>query len=156
MIHATVRTASASPWEPTSATSQTVGGLTQGWPALDNSTIENSEVSIELHSLLPAHCSTPVNISELERELASHPNRVFVNSLLHDLTYGFDIRYKGPCLPRLIKNLLSVRNNPQVVHDYLQKEILLNRVAGPFKHLPLVNLQCSPIGLVPKRMAPGE
>ena len=69
------------------------GGLTQGWPALDNSTVENSEVSIELHSLLPAHCSTPVNISEPEKELASHPDRAFVNSLLHDLTYGFDIAY---------------------------------------------------------------
>ena len=37
------------------------------------------------------------------------------------------------------------------MHDYLQKEILLNHVAGPFKHPPLVNLQCSPIGLVPKK-----
>ena len=128
-----------------------MGGLIQGWPALDNSTIENSEVSIELHSLLPAHCSTPVNISELERELASHPDRIFVNSLLHDLTYGFNIGYKGPRLPHLVKNLLSVCNNSEVVHDYLQKQILLNRVAGPFKHPPLVNLQCSPIGLVPKK-----
>ena len=41
----------------------------------------------------------------------------------------------------------SVIANPQVVHDYLEKEILLNRVTGPFKHPPLVNLQCSPIGL---------
>ena len=128
-----------------------MGGLFQGWPALDNSTVETSEVSTERHSLLPAHCSTPANISELERELASHPDRIFVNSLLHDLTYGFDIGYKGPCLPRLIKNLLPVRNNPQVVHDYLQKEIFLNCVTGPFKHPPLVNLQCSPIGLVPKK-----
>ena len=51
----------------------------------------------------------------------------------------------------LFKNLLSVHNNSQVVNDYLQKKILLNRVSGPFKHPPLVNLQCSPIGLVPKK-----
>ena len=97
-----------------------MGGLIQEWSAPDNSTctFENSEVSIESHSLLPAHCSRPVIISELERELASHLDRIFVNSLLHDLTYGFDIGYKGPLLPCLIKNLLSVHNNPQLVHDY--------------------------------------
>ena len=103
---------------------------------LDNSTFENPEDSIELHSLLLSS-STPVNISKLERELASHPDRVFVNSLLCDLTYRFYIGYKGPCLPLLIKNLLSVNNNLQVVQE---KEILLNHVVRPFKHPPLVNL----------------
>ena len=97
-------------------------GLIQEWPALDYSTFENSEDSIQLHSLLPS-CSTPVNISEKERELASDPDRDFVNSILHDLTNGLDIRYKGPYLHRLAKNLLSVHNNPQVVHDYSEKDL---------------------------------
>ena len=39
---------------------------------------------------------------------------------------------------------------PEVVLDKLRKEINLGRIAGPFAARPFPNLQCSPIGLVPK------
>ena len=96
-------------------------------------------------------CSTPINIARLEQELSSHPNQVFVQNLLRDLSTGFNIDYTGPRQTRTVKNLLSVRNNPQVVKDYLLKEISLKCIAGPFKAPPLPNLQCSPIGLLPKK-----
>ena len=95
-------------------------------------------------------CSTPINIARLEQELPSHPDQVFVQNLLRDLSTGFNIGYTGPQQTRTVKNLLSVRNNPQVVKDYLLKEISLQHIAGPFKAPPLPNLQCSPIGLVSK------
>ena len=100
---------------------------------------------------LPPFCSTPVHIARLEKELTSHPEREFVASLLHDLTFSFGIGHNGPQFPRLVQNLLSVRNNPKVVQDYLEKEVSQNGVARPVKSPPLQNLQCSPISLVPKK-----
>ena len=96
-------------------------------------------------------CSTPINIARLELELFSHPDRDFVQSLLRDISTGFNIGYTGPWQTHTVKNLLSVRNNPQVVKDYLLKEISLRHIAGPFKVPLLPNLQYSPIGLVPKK-----
>ncbi len=52
------------------------------------------------------------------------------------------------CLPSASRNRAAVRRK-------LGKEIEAGRVAGPFAERPLPRLQCSPIGLVPKK-APGE
>ena len=47
--------------------------------------------------------------------------------------------------------LQSAAQCPQVVREKLVKEIGLGRIAGPFSARPLPQLQCSPIGLVPKQ-----
>ena len=141
---ATVSTAIAWPLVPTTATNLIVGSPAQS----DKSDFALD--TIELNSL-PPFCSTPVHIARLEKELTSHPDREFVASILYDSTFGFDIGCNGPRFPRLVQNLLSVRNNPKVVQNYLKKEVSQNRVAGPFKSPPLQNLQCSLIGLVPKK-----
>ena len=65
---------------------------------------------------------------------------------------GFSIGYTGPRLSREAHCLSSALANPVVVcQEKLQKEIQLGRIAGPFKCKPFSQLQCSPIGLVPKR-----
>ena len=46
--------------------------------------------------------------------------------------------------------MASAAQRPLVVENKLQKEIELGRIAGPFESPPFPNLQCSPIGLVPK------
>ena len=45
--------------------------------------------------------------------------------------------------------------HPDVVDRYLAKELLVQRVSGPFSHPPLPNFRVSPIGVVPKK-TPGE
>ena len=49
----------------------------------------------------------------------------------------------------------SANENPQVVQDYLDKEVKLGRVGGPFDDPPFPNMQCHPIGVVPKK-EPGK
>ena len=43
------------------------------------------------------------------------------------------------------------RLHPDVVSSYLTKEIALGRIAGPFQSPPLPNLQCHPMGVIPKK-----
>ena len=43
----------------------------------------------------------------------------------------------------------------QLVWNKLFKERELGHIAGPFSHRPLPNLQCSPLGLIPKKQ-PGK
>ena len=95
--------------------------------------------------------STPINVAELKRELCTHPDRNFVNSLLNALRYGARIGYLGPQKARVSRNLISASQHPEVVSANLDKEISLGRVAGPFPSSPLPNFQCHPVGVVPKK-----
>ena len=96
--------------------------------------------------------STPINVAELQRELGTHPDRNFVNSLLSALTYGAHIAYLGPQKTRVSHNLISASQHPEVVSANLDKEICLGRVAGPFPSPPpLPNFQCHAVGVVPKK-----
>ena len=93
--------------------------------------------------------TTPINVGRLEQELQVHPNHVFVQSLFTGLTEGFHISYKGPEKSRVSWNLKSAQENPWVVDKYLDKETLLGWVGGPLK-TPFPNMQCHPIGVIPK------
>ena len=95
--------------------------------------------------------STPINVDELEKELLHHPDRNFVISLINTLRYGTHVGYTGPQMTRVSRNLISASKHPGVVSANLDKEVKLGRVAGPFPFSPLPNLQCHPVGVVPKK-----
>ena len=94
--------------------------------------------------------STPI-VNVLERELSQHPDRNFVNSLINGLRGGTHVGYTGPKKSPVSRNLISASQHPEVVSTNLSKEISLGRVAGPFDSQPLPNLQCHPVGVVPKK-----
>jgi hypothetical protein len=71
--------------------------------------------------------------------------------LYRGFTEGFRLEFTGPRTPRFCSNLQSVRQHENIALEKLSKEISLNRIAGPFNVPPFKNLQCSPIGLVPKK-----
>jgi len=95
--------------------------------------------------------STRINIDVLEQELSKHPDRDFTNNLIYSLRFGTHVGYEGPQKPRVSRNLLSATQHPDVVFSNLTKEISLGRVAGPFTSSPLPNLQCHPVGVIPKK-----
>ena len=95
--------------------------------------------------------STPLNVDKLAFELVNHPNSSFVSNLISALRYGTRIGYLGPHKTRVSRNLISASQHPEVVSGNLQKEVQLGRIAGPFPSPPLPNLQCHPIGVVPKK-----
>ena len=102
------------------------------------------------------HVTTPIDVDVLERELVGHPDRNFVKTLItcNSLRYGRHVGYTGPHKPRVSRNLISANQQPDVVKSNLLKEISLGRVAGPFSSSPLPNLQCHPVGVVPKKHSP--
>ena len=50
-----------------------------------------------------------------------------------------------------LKNIRLANQHPEVVHQKIQKELRIERIAGPFANRPLPTLRVSPIGLVPKK-----
>ena len=69
--------------------------------------------------------------------------------------HGFSLQYEGERFARDSPCLKSALENANIVREKLRKELNLGRIAGPFTTRPLQNLQCSPLGLVPKKQ-PGE
>ena len=43
-----------------------------------------------------------------------------------------------------------------MIDDYLGTEVASYRVAGPFPSPPFPRLQCSPFGVIPKKLQPGK
>ena len=93
---------------------------------------------------------TPIRPFILERELSNHPNKTFVEELIHDLSYGCTIGYTGPQFSYLANNLLSANQQPEVIDATLEKECEVGRILGPFESPPLPNFRTSGLGLVPK------
>ena len=109
---------------------------------------ESNNLPLSLSHLSPA---TPVCIPNLAQELMNHPDCQFASDLVHDLQFGCRIGYQGPCHHRITPNLKSTLLHPDAVTEALLKEVSRGHRAGPFSSLPLPTLQCSPLGLAPKR-----
>ena len=94
---------------------------------------------------------TPINLERLESALAKHPGRLFVSSLMHDMRYGAEIGYSGDRSHFVAHNLISSRNNPKAVSDYLMHECASGRLAGPYHDLPHPDVRCSGVGVLPRK-----
>ena len=93
----------------------------------------------------------PINIPCLAYELAGHPDQHFTSSLLHDLQWGSNLGYTGPRCDRITPNLKTALLHPDAVSEALAKEVSRGHAAGLFTSPPIPNLQCSPLGVVPKK-----
>ena len=94
---------------------------------------------------------TPVKPGRLEVLLQGHPNQALVHEVLTGFSQGFQLKYKGPRQGRIHRNLSSAFQHPNLLQQHLDKEISAGRMLGPFKGIPLPNLICSPVGMVPKK-----
>lgn len=62
---------------------------------------------------------------------------------------GFrDLHFEGERVHRIAsKNQSSVAEHPEVMKEYVNKEVAANRLAGPFQAPPFDTFTCSPIAL---------
>ena len=97
---------------------------------------------------------TPVKINRLAPLLSGYSNSA-AEYLINGFCFGFPIPFQGPSSSTAASNLLSAQQHPGVVDRYLAREVLAQRVAGPFTHPPFQNFRVSPIGVIPKK-TPGE
>ena len=65
---------------------------------------------------------------------------------------GFDLGCNGyPTYSRVSANFPSCIEHHEVVDQYLHNEVTNGRMWGPHDNIPLPNLQCAPMGVVPKQ-----
>ena len=113
-------------------------------------TIQSSN-ALKPSNLLGKLAYTPINRQKLSDHLKNYPNRKVAQELETGFKCGFKLMYSGIRQYRDCQNLKSAVERPEILQEKIDKEISQGRVAGPFKHLPMPNLQISPLGLVPKK-----
>ena len=102
--------------------------------------------------------NTPLNTKNWQHCLSSHPNHNLVQYFIDGISDGFRIGISTPvqALHSANNNLQSALLQPQVVDEYLQSKLTLQRISGPFQqtHCPVV--QISRFGVIPKNHQPNN
>ncbi len=101
--------------------------------------------------------TTPLRLWVWEAELARHPDKDFAEYVISGIRDGFRIgfRYHDRQYKSAKRNLKSAGENPQVVEEYLHKELEKARLIGPLEKGQLAKVQVSPFGVIPKSQ-PGK
>ena len=85
---------------------------------------------------LPETAVTPINITNFQHCLTTHPDQNLVNYLINGLSNGFNIGYNAPHNASRPRNLLSATEHTDAVTTALMTEVSRDHVAGPFDTSP--------------------
>ncbi len=96
---------------------------------------------------LPPEC-TRINY---EKQFESHPDREFADYVINGVKNGFRIGHDQEKRKSATTNLLSAMVHQEVVAKYLEGEIQVARLVGPFRQGSLPQVHCSPFGVIPKK-----
>ena len=102
------------------------------------------------------HINTPLKLDAWKRVLSCHPDKPYVDHILQGIGEGFRVGFehsRHTCTPSH-GNMLSTSENPDVVEEYLQKELSEGNIAEVVDPSGLLGLQVSLFGVIPKRHAP--
>ena len=100
----------------------------------------------------PLNTPLPLDVSAWRMLLISHPHRDIVHFFLMGITHGFRIGcgIAAPALKSAKKNLQSAYEDPEVIDEYLHKEVDEARVVGPFSSSNVPVAHISRFGVIPK------
>ena len=87
---------------------------------------------------------TPINLEVMRRLLEDYDNKDYI---LNGIEQGFHIGFEGPECATTCDNNKSVRDNLLETKFKIDHEVQLNRIEGPFKHIPFDNFKISPLAL---------
>jgi len=73
----------------------------------------------------------------LKWELIKHPEKAFVEQLIHELLHGCSIGYFGPHFAHLANSLVSSCRIPDVIEVSFHQECEVGRILGPFPSPPV-------------------
>ena len=99
-----------------------------------------------------ASVSTPLVYDNWVAILAGHPDQAFARYICDGIKFGFRIGFQwGSPLSSASSNMESARQHPAVISEYLQKELSMGRMLGPFTNTQtLPPLHINRFGVVPK------
>jgi hypothetical protein len=99
---------------------------------------------------LSVHLPSPLHIAGWSALLSQHPDRLFVDTLLHIIQYGARIGYCGPRQSIISSNLTSATADPSTLSLDIARERSHQRIMQVPAPAPATHFICSPLGLVPK------
>ena len=92
---------------------------------------------------------TPLILPMWQQKLARHPDKEYVGYVLEGIEHGFRI---GVDEARVFKqNMLSSKDNPNVVEEYLEKEVEKGNILGPFLPETAPRVHINRFGVIPKK-----
>ena len=97
--------------------------------------------------------NTPLDWRQWESCLAAHPERAYRDYLVDGIRDGFRVGYdysRSLAIRRSASNMLSAREKPEVVRDYLAKECADGRILGPLDPTQFPFVHTSRFGVIPK------
>ena len=102
--------------------------------------------------------TTPLISKVWEHELATHPDQSFASYVVNGIKQGFRVGYDhSRTRASSESNMASAIEHPDVVSDYLQQQVSLNRmVVIPPTQVPYIHCHISPFGVIPKKAKPGK
>lgn len=95
---------------------------------------------------------TPLQVSEWEWSLLTHPNRHFVEYLIDGMKNGFRIgfSYTGKIVVAKRNIMKSAYQHPEVVQRYIDNELRLDQIRGPLKPEEADGVHVSRFGVISK------
>ena len=104
-----------------------------------------------------AQIKTPLNLGAWAQNLRRHPDKDYVHYSLNGIEHGFQIGVYDSCsLHSASQNMLSAKQNPEVIEDYLSKENTAGNILGPFTAGTAPRVHINRFGVIPKRHQPGK
>ena len=103
------------------------------------------------NSITSSKIFTPMHVARFSKLLADHPDPAFSDYVVNGLTYGFKVGYQGQRESLTAPNLASAHANADHISTHLEKCTLDGQTAGPFDTPPFPIMQCSGLGVVPKK-----
>ncbi|CAG8539498.1 14107_t:CDS:10 [Dentiscutata heterogama] len=97
--------------------------------------------------------TTPINKIAFDYLIQDHPNCPFIQYIKDGLEYGFRFNFSGKRTTKIQENLKSINIEPTALTNYINSEIAIGRMCGPFTidDLPCLTFQINPCGLVEKK-----
>ena len=105
-----------------------------------------------------AHVAMPLHLRVWRAALSDHPDTQFIAYIIDGMEHGFLIGFQQPGpLRTAVSNCPSAEADPQVVADYIRKEVTLRRFLGPFTHESVpAGTHLGKFGVIPKGHTPGK
>ena len=95
-----------------------------------------------------------------EEILTDHPDRWWARFLVEGIREGFRLGFSGKpeSLRSNARNMKSADEHPQVVQEYLDREVAESRLwdVGSVEEAATMGVHCSPFSVIPKKGKPGK
>jgi len=104
-----------------------------------------------------ATVKTPLKLAAWQKKLQNHPDKDYCKYILKGIEKGFCLGVdESASFTSSTQNMLSAKQNPVVITEYLDKEVSQGNILGPFSiaTAPAVHINC--FGVIPKKHQPGK